>query len=350
MPPGQLNKTRPAVAAPCTGNPATVGRIDLTVSGQPAWGLFALPARPPKGLVMFAHGYGHTVESWRVHLSETARKLGVVTVAMNYRGQVDSPPAPGQKLPTSRGWQVAEGAEDSIAAAKYFDALCPSVGAVVMYGVSMGGNTSGLAVAAKQVRRNGKPLFDYWFDIEGAVNVTETYLEARALAATGNSYARNAQADIERQMGGPIESRSDVYLQRTVVNRVDDIKASGVRGVVVVHAVDDGLVPYNQSREVVARLRAVGVPADLFTVVTRGDKSEAGTTADGYVTGNIPGFSSPFAGHASEASTTHIVNVTAFARLAALFSDGVKPGCREWVVDGTLDPSAPHPVTTGPTC
>ncbi len=349
IPPGHANRTRPAVSAPCKGNPSTVGRIDLTVSGQPAWGLFALPSRTPKGLVVFAHGYGHTVESWRSHLSEVARRLDVVTVAMNYRGQVDSPPASPGALPTSRGWQVAEGAEDSIAAAKYFDGLCPKLGTIVMYGVSMGGNTSGLAVAAKATRRNGKPLFDWWFDIEGAANVTETYAEARGLASSGNTFAKNAQADIEREMGGTFEDKRDVYLSRTVVNRIDDIKASGVRGVVVVHAVDDGLVPYNQSRELVGRLRAVGVPADFFTVVTRGDKSEPGTTADGYVTGNVPGFVSPFAGHASEASKTHIVGTTGFGRLAALF-DGTKPGCREWVVDGTLDPVSPHPVTTGPTC
>ena len=38
----------------------------------------------------------------------------------------------------------------------------------------------------------------------------------------------------------------------------------------MVHGVDDGLVPYSQSREMQARLRALGIPTDMITVGTRG--------------------------------------------------------------------------------
>lgn len=333
-------------APQCVGNPDTVETIDLTVNGQSALGLYAMPAVRPKGIVVFGHGYGHTMESWRKHIATTAKRNGVVAIAMNYRGQVDTPGSP---LPTSRGWRVQEGAEDSIAVAQLFERACPTARTVVMYGVSMGGNTAGLAVAAQAKRANGQPLFDYLFDIEGAVNVTETYFEARGLALSGNTFAKNAVADIEQEMGGTFEAKRDTYLERTVVNRLDDIAAAGIKGVVVVHGVNDGLVGYNQSPEFVLGLRRRGIPVDFYTAVTRGSSSESGTTLDGYVTGSIPGYVSPFAGHASEVSETHIVGVAGFERLAALFR-GVKPACRTAVLDGTLGYTGARPLESPTAC
>ncbi|HEU0129444.1 MAG TPA: alpha/beta fold hydrolase [Mycobacteriales bacterium] len=332
----------------CVGDPADVQRLDLTVDGQPTWGLYAMPAVPAKGIVVFAHGYGHTAESWRKHIADTARRDGVVAVAMDYRGQVDDFST--TPLPSSRGWQVREGAADSIAAAKLFNRLCPGARTIVMYGVSMGGNTAGLAVAAGAKRASGQPLFDYWFDIEGATTVAETYLEARALSLSGNAFAKNAVADIERENGGrTIEQDPAAYQDLSVVTHGDDIKASGVKGVVMVQGVDDGLVGYNQSPELYTRLRSLGIPVDFWTALTRGDASEPGTTLDGYVTGNIPGFTSPFAGHASEASDTHIVGNAGFERLAALFR-GVAPACRTGLLDGTAGFTETNPATSPATC
>ena len=330
----------------CYGNPDAVQRLEIVVNGTATWGLYAMPDRPAKGIVVFGHGYGHTAESWRRHIAATARRNDVVAVAMNYRGQIDTPGSP---LPTSRGWQVAEGAEDSIAIAQVFERACPAAKTIVMYGISMGFNTAGLAVAAKPKRSNGQPLFDYLFDIEGVANVTETYIEARGLAVTGNQFAENAVEDIEREMGGTFEQRSAVYLDRTVVNRVDDIAASGIKGVVMIHGVVDGLVGYNQSPELYTLLRRHNVPTDFWTAVTRGAASEPGTTLDGYVTGNIPGYVSPFAGHASEASATHIVGAAGFERLAALFS-GVQPACRLGVLDGSAGFTQTAPLTSPATC
>lgn len=326
----------------CVGVPEDVVRLDITINGIPTWGLYAMPAVPAKGIVVVAHGYGHTPESWRKHLSTIARRNGVVAVAMNYRDTW------GGAQPETRGWEAIEGAEDSVQAGQLFQRACPSAKTIVMYGVSMGGNIAGLAVAAQAKRTNGTPLFDYLFDIEGAVNVTETYLEARALAPV-NTYARDAVLDIEREMGGTFEQKREVYLERTVVNRVDDIAAAGVKGVVMVHGVDDGLVGYNQSPEFLALLRAHRIPVDFWTAATHGAGSEPGTTLDGYATGNVPGFESPFAGHASEASETHIVGVAGFERLAALFR-GETPRCRTGVLDGTTGFTATKPLTLGPSC
>lgn len=327
----------------CAGNPDDVTRLDMHVNGTLTWGLYAMPPTPAKGIVVFGHGYGHTPESWRKHLATTARRNNVVAVAMNYRDTWAG------TQPQERGWEALEGAEDSVAAAQLFQRACPTAKTIVMYGVSMGGNIAGLAVANQAKRSNGTPLFDYLFDIEGAVNVTETYLEARGLALSGNQFAKDAVLDIEREMGGPIEDKRDVYLERTVVNRVDDIKAAGIKGVVMVHGVDDGLVGYNQSPEFLVRLREHGIPVDFWTAVTRGKDSESGTTLDGYVTGNVPGYESPFAGHASEASSTHIVGVAGFERLAALFR-GEVPACRTGVLDGTLGFTATKPLTGPATC
>jgi acetyl esterase/lipase len=323
----------------CTGDPGSAQRLDLTVAGEPAWGVYALPSSAPRGLVVFFHGYTHTAQSWAEHVKRTAAQEGVIAVAMDYRGQVDLPPEPGSTLPRSRGWQVSEGAADSIAAAQLFERTC-RLPTIVAYGVSMGGNASGLAVASRATRGNGAPLFDQWFDIEGAVNVIEIYTAARALAASGNELAANATADIEREMGGTLEERPEAYTTRTVVRRAEDIKASGIKGVTIVHGVDDGLVPNSQSREMQSRLRALGIPTDLFTAGTRGTSSEAGTTLTGSL---IPGFDSPMAGHADETSTTHIVGKTGFERLSAYLRSGETPQCRDYVVDGTTQTTTQVP-------
>jgi acetyl esterase/lipase len=308
-----------ATTVRCTGDPAAVQRLDITVAGEPAWGRYALPTAAPRGLVVFFHGYGHTADDWAAHLARVAGEEGVIAVAMNYRGQIGT-----------RGWQVSEGAADSIAAAQLFDRTC-RLPTIVAYGVSMGGNASGLAVASRATRSTGAPLFDQWFDIEGAVNVIEIYTAARTLGATGNAFAAQAAQDMEREMGGPIEQRPEEYTTRTVVRRAEDIKASGVMGVTLVHGADDGLVPYSQSHEMQTRLRALGIPTDMFTVGTRGASSEPGTTLSGSL---VPGFESPLAGHADETSTTHLVGRTGFERLQAYLRSGETPSNRDVVVNG----------------
>ena len=315
-------------ASDCTGDPAAVQQLSYAVAGQTAEALYALPSRKPRGIVVFDHGYGHTMHSWARHIARTATNLGVIAVAPNYRGQVDTPDPKGG-LPSSRGWRVAEGAADSIAAVQLFDRLCGHKGTNVVYGVSMGGNTSGLVVASKPKDAKGKPLFDYWVAVEPAVNVTETYFGARTLAPF-NTFAANATADIEQEMGGPFEEKSDVYAERTVVNRVGDIAASGIKGVAIAHGVADGLVTHDESRQLQLLLRAEGVPVDMWAAVTRSETSESGTTADGYAP--VP-HDSPFAGHASETSETHDVGLAGFAALDRIYK-GRPPSCTETLFDG----------------
>jgi acetyl esterase/lipase len=325
--PAQALAKSPGPRLACTGNPAATPRLDLGST----YGFYALPAKKPLGIVVYDHGYGHNAEDWRPHLSETAQRDGVIAVAMNY--------VPDEGA-TRRGWRVSEGADATIAAAKAFERACPLAKTIVAYGISMGGNTSGLAAASHATRHDGRPLFDYWWDIEGATNVIETYAGARALAATGNAFAVGAQQDIEAEMGGPLEQHPDTYASHSVVTRAEDIKASGIKGVVMVHGVGDGLVPHDQSREMQARLRQVGIPVEFFSAVTHGPDSEAGTTLDGY----LPvAHDSPFAGHGSEVSNTQLVIKTGFDRLDALYWSSQAPDCREFVVDGTTGLRAPTP-------
>jgi hypothetical protein len=332
---------KPASAHPpkvaCTGSPRVAHRLDITVAGTKTFGFYAVPSRTAKGIVVFDHGYGHTAYSWIQHIEQVARRDGVIALAMDYRFQHDTPPAKGQTLPTSRGWRVSEGAQDSIAAAQLFDRSCRTGGVNTIYGISMGGNTSGLVVAAKAARANGKPLFNYWFAIEPAVNVTETWAEATAVAKSGNTFAVDAAADIEQETGGTPVTAESAYQSRTVAARISDIAAAGLRGVAVVQGADDGLVPYNQSREIVAELRASRIPTYDLTVLTRGS-GEAGTTLSGNVLGAI-GQESPFAGHASEVSDTQLVGVAGFDLLDDLYDAKQPPTCANSVLDGDTQTS-----------
>ncbi len=330
----------------CQDTTDTATRFTISVNGENADGFYALPDQAPEGLVVFSHGYGHSSYSWQHHLRRVADELDVITVAMDYRGIdfLSTYKAPG--IPDTRGWDVHKGAEDGIAAAQYFEADC-DLDTIVNYGVSMGGNTSGLMAAANADREDGSPLFDYWVDIEGASNVSETYTGARILAPV-NTFALQAEEDIRAEMGGTFEEQPATYLESSVVTRAPDMRTSGLKGVVLVHGVDDGLVTYDQSVQMKAALRAVGIKTQTFTVLLKSDESERETTLTGYLGSQLdPNYRSPLAGHASEMSTTHIVSVTGFERLAAIF-DGDVPTCTgEYVVDGQVGSPPPATLCTG---
>ena len=146
------------------------------------------------------------------------------------------------------------------------------------------------------------------------------------MLAPANAFAANATADIQEAFGGTLEEAPETYAERTVVNRTDDIAAAGLQGVYVVHGVADGLVTHDISRQLQALLRAQGVPVDAWSAVTRTEDSEPGTTADGYLPS---GQTSPFAGHASETSTTHVVGLAGFAALDEVYCrHGASPAAR----------------------
>ncbi len=297
-------------------------RIGLASTLGLASGRYILPAAAaPTQLVVFFHGNHNDSCSFRNHLRKVADR-GAVAVAMDYTGQPALRQTEHQEEPVSRyGWFVRAGAADSIAAAKHFLALYPSITKVFAFGISMGGNASGIAVAsADAVRSDGSPLFDYWLTIEGVNNLIEEYLIIRAVAP-GVAAAAIAQQEIEEENGGPIEDVPDRYVEITNVLRVQDM--TGLKGAVVVHGLDDGLVSTTESPEMALALNLAGVPTHLYTVVLKGD-GESGST----VTGNALGEDgSPFAGHGWEGSETQLVITTGFDQLFALMDGGtVTPG------------------------
>lgn len=281
----------------CTDKSSEVHTLGADRFG--ATGRYALPSGEPVGLVVFFHGYGHTADDWAAnHLAAIAERDQVIALAMDYPG-----------TDKDHTWQVKEGAEVSNRAARWFVAKCDPP-TVVAYGVSMGGNASGMALASS------RGLYDYWFDIEGANNVIETYNEARALAPA-NAFAAEAQRGIELEMGGSFEEVPQAYFDHTNVYLADKIAASGISGVVMVHAVDDGLVPYDQSREMQAAMRNQGTPVQFWTVLSAGRSND--TTIDGYADGSLID-AGPLAGHSNENNGDSRVAWVGFDRLDALFA------------------------------
>jgi len=341
------------------GNPAQI--LPLSVSTPlygTATGYYTVPAGRPRALVVFSHGFEASPTRWFGAMQLISAKTRAITIALYNPGDVivpGNPPTPANQ--GTRGWWVTEGAAAGIAAAQLFDRSRRSLARAefVDYGVSMGGNTSGLMAAAGAKRSHGRPLFDYWFDIEGATNVIETYLEAKAVGATGNAYANDAWQAIQADAGGQSPDQNPQgYEGLDVVAHAPAIKASGIKGVVMVQGALDGLVPYDQTREMEAALAAVGVPTDLYTALTKQPGTNSGTTLDQYIP--VP-HDSPFAGHGSEGDLNHTVTGTGIALLArTLLGQIPPPAChREFLIDGTagslLNPGAsplivPDPATT----
>lgn len=322
------------------GAQATIGCTDQTddvystpegTLGQSA-GKIALPAplvaERPTYVVAFAHGYGHTSDSWAEHIRRTA-EAGAIAFALDYPGTHTD--ADGDV----RGWFVQEGADDTIAATQHLLALCPDVDGAIIYGVSMGGNTSGLAVAAQATRADGAPLYDYWIAGEPAANVIETWAEATAVAPAV-PFASKAAEDIEDEHGGTFFEQPESYLSGTVVLRTPDIAASGIKGVAIVHGLDDGLVPYNQARELATALRLQGVPTDFYNALRRGAGEDAteNTTVTENALGPTGQWSEPLAGHGTESSQTHIVIQTGLQLVFDLIEGTSIPADHEFVVDG----------------
>ena len=276
-------------------------------------GRYALPtSSAPTQMVVMFHGNHNDSCAWRRHLQTVAAR-GAVTIAMDYSGQRQTPVE-------NYGWFVREGSDDSIAAAKYFLARYPSIKQVFAFGVSMGGNTSGLAVASsKAVQGDGSPLFNSWVVMEGAHNLIEEYNIIRGVAPAVPA-AVIAQKEIEEENGGSFETVPNRYGEITNVSLVASMTA--LKGVVLVHGIDDGLVPTNQSREMLAALNANGVPAHLYTIGAKGG-AESGTTATAIPLGPLfdglgQSYDSPLAGHGWEGSDTHLVMKTGFEQLYAL--------------------------------
>jgi hypothetical protein len=319
-------RTAGAVEVPCAehSDPRLAQMSDDGIGFTSALGLadgrYALPAAAePTQLVVMFHGHGNDSCSWRNHLRDAATR-GAVAVAIDYVRQ-----SPVENY----GWFMREAARDSIAAARHFLAAYPSIIQVTAFGISMGGNASGLAVASPDaVRADGSKLFDYWVDVEGVNNLTEEYLVIRAVEPA-SSDAALARQEIEEENGGSIDQAPEAYAVLTNVARAADM--AYLKGAVIVNGLDDGLVTTDQSPQMAAALNAVGVPAHLYTALLCGE-AECGTNATAIAADPIfaqlgQPYPAAFAGHGWEGSDTQIVIRTGLNQLWGLLDgDTVSPG------------------------
>jgi len=278
---------------------------DVTITTVDGTELTGCLARP-KGnkhriddLVVFAHGNGHAVQdAWRRHTWEVASH-GAAAIAVNYRDNF--------------GFPTHQGAEDLIATTTWAQQRFRGLERTILFGVSMGGATSGTALTKAADVAPG--MFDLWFTVEGVSVLLETWAEATAAEpAIG--------AAIERDAGGTPADVPDRYVEGSPALNADRMVAAGLQGAVVVHAPWDGRVPYWQGREMAAALLAAGLPTEFHTVV-RGDGGPAGSDSTPF--GLVPTAGGDLedandqtlglAGHASERDPNHPVMRTALDRL-----------------------------------
>jgi len=295
----------PAPGAADSARP--VERFSVEVGSETALGWLALPDQAHPGmLVVVCHGHGQPASVHQERLRRLA-DAGAVAVAMDYRGPL--------------AFNVKNGSEDTIAATEALLARFPSVHRVFLLGISMGGEVSGMALAARP------DLFDFWVDVEGLSNLFETWAEATAAGSLAGE--ASAAREIEDETGGKPWEVPEAYVARSPALLAPMM--TGLKGAVVVHAVADGKVPFDQGREMATALGAQGVPRDVYTVL-RGDPQDTGTTLFG-----VFGVPNPlgFAGHGGEQDLDHIVIRTGDEALAAMMASpsNLPHGYHEYLVD-----------------
>lgn len=302
--------------APAMHPAGTVHGYSVQVGDEVATGLATEPANA-LGIVVILHGYGHKAESHRGHLERMAA-LGWAGVAMDYRGE---------------GFPLRAGADDTIAATRDLMSRYPGV-PVVLYSVSMGTAVAGMVLAEL-------PVFTYWVDNEGLSDLPELHSEASLLAPV-NAFAAKAVADMEAECGGAPATQPLCYQERSAATRAQEFATvcgserdtcRPLEGVILTHGLNDGLVPYDQGREMHAALAAALIPTDYYTVV-RGASGAEGTTITGYAGQEVDGL----AGHGTESYDGHTLTRVSFDLLARLVAGDadVTPQGREFVVDRAL--------------
>ena len=304
----------------CTDADPGYREFVTTVDGERAYGIFAAPdtGTTPTALVVIGHGAWHSVDSWQDHIEGLTAAYDTVTVAMEYRGleRVEGHLGDDPDHPEAKNWPEKKGGEDLIAAAKLFQTAC-GIDTVILAGVSMGVSISGYAVSHLDPSDHG--LFDYWVTSEGVHSMLETYQAASAAGSDAADW-------IEAETGcayNPVTCH-EPYAERTNVMQTAAIEAAGLERVIYLHATADGLVPYNQSRQM---SRALQVPFEFYTLTSAGEGSD-GTSWTDYVADG----EGPLAGHASERDPNSLLMRASFARIGAI-ATGNLADCGEYHVD-----------------
>jgi hypothetical protein len=274
----------------------------------PTFPLYYSTSRAPRALVVVFHGHGHNGEQYVDQLAQIAAKYHVLAVAMatpelapskpNYRGPFDA---------------VDDEARDAAAAIHWARVTYHTGAHTYLLGVSMGG--SGLAYFIDAATRpthgdtdatwvqsfHPLPLAGL-IDVEGIASLVETWAEASGFDTT-------SAGEIEAETGGTPASAFGAYRSRSLaLVPTAEWKATKLPVVAVIHDVDDGLVPYNQTPEARAAVLAARIPLRTYDVVFQSDCAHGNqTTLTAQAENQIPGFPTKtveqrlcLAGHASE--------------------------------------------------
>jgi fermentation-respiration switch protein FrsA (DUF1100 family) len=213
------------------------GRYSVTADGQRAEGWLAYPTDiAPDTLLVFAHGCCDPLPaSWADLLAlHHARHNGMVVVAMDYRGPVG-------------GWNVGSGHADLVAATIDLQRRFP-ITRTIVWGVSMGGEVSGMAVAERP------DLFDYWISSSGVLDLPTQWAQ------------QTFRAQIEAETHGtPVTARA-AYERRSPSALAPRMR--GLRHAYVVHGMGDTAVPVSESQLMARSLRDAGVATSTYTVAT----------------------------------------------------------------------------------
>lgn len=283
--------------------PPSAGKTEIT---HPLGLLGYIQGSEPTRLVVFTHGLGHNVvDSWTQYIERTVRP-DVAVVTTDYRDNLKFP--------------ILRGAHDTIAATQFALERFPAVETVYLLGISMGGAVSGTAITESvHVTEDGSGLYDYWVALEPLTNLIEAYYEASGALP-------EVAANMEEDAGGDPASQPQAYQRRSPALRANDMAAAGLRAAAIIHPMNDGLVLYNQGREMASGLVAVGIPTQFTTVLRTAEDQGQGTDGTGFFAGAI-GIDDPndelrFAGHADEADAPHPVMRRGFEVLEELL-DGV---------------------------
>jgi hypothetical protein len=318
--------TASAAPAPCTATKQTARAVTVKVAGDKTKGFAAMPKKAPRGLVVVAPGYSYTAAAWKSKLKLIASGSRTVAVAATYRGLREAPPING--IPKSRGIPLRNGIADVIGYGKAYARKCTTVKTVVLVGYSTGGIYSGNALMRKPKRGSGQPLFDYFVGMEAMSDVFKEFELAKALP--DDVFVQGAVADAAAELGGTIDENPAAYHAVNPIEHVDRIKASGLKGVFLVHGVDDGLVPYTQSTDMRTALRDAGVKAELISA----QKRRPGDVPDTTLSGRF-GTPSGNSGHAPDWSVRHLVPETGLKVIRDIVRSGRKPINRDIDVGAT---------------
>jgi acetyl esterase/lipase len=226
--------------APSYADVPPVQDYSLVVDGEVATGRAVLPTGSPTVLVVFCHGFGGTGGYYDGYLADAAAR-GYAAVSMDFRG-------------AQGAWKVRTGWRDTIAATQDLKARYPSIVTTIIWGISMGGEVSGLSVAYAP-----PGTYQYWVEDAGVENLVEEW-------ATVPGF----QPAIQAEAGGTPADVPLAYADRSPIAQVQGIAAQGLRRAFLSHAAGDTVVTPTQEQEMTASLVAAGVPVSTYTYLGAG--------------------------------------------------------------------------------